>query len=288
MVEGVHTAVYTSIKPGCFHRLSLDPDARLLVSNVISSMEHLYRVCEYGENVRKGEVAYSPNLLATLIAKALRESYRWCTRVYPSLIIPQMILSFTLSHSNVDSVLKNSASFKKSLDLVLDSGKWGEIKQVIDVFKSIDRNDMYEHLVSTGVSQLAGISGYFKLRDVFRVLGSKWVSFTLLDTYEFKLINEVKKLIEYSSKYRSLENAVVALYLDSIKGRIPVNLQDQVDLAFEKGLISTRDGVKILYELDQSLRKTGLKFNEYGEYLAVVTSIAIFEGTSLQPKTSHQ
>lgn len=266
----------------------MDPEAKLLVSNIVSTIEHLYRVCEYGEKVRRGEVAYSPNLLATHIAKALRESYRWCSRVYPSLIIPQMVIAFALSHSNVDSVLRGSANLKKSLDLVLDSGKWGEIKQIIDAFKSIDRNDMYEHLVSTGFSQLAGISGFFKLRDVFRVLGSKWISFTLLDTYEFKLINEVKKMIDYTSKYGDLENAIVALYLELIKNKIPVNLRDQVDLAYEKGLLLSKEGVKLLYELDQSIRKIGLRFNEYGEYLAIVTSLAIFEGAPLQHKSTSR
>lgn len=281
MIEGVHLAVYASVKPGCYHRFSFDTQARLLVSNTISIVEHLYRLAEYGERVRRGEVALSHSYVSQAVAKALRDAYRNCGIVQPSLLIPQLLLCFALSHSNVDSVLQKPALLKKSLDLILEADKWSDIRSIIDAFKSVNRNDMYEHLVATGFTQLGGVIGSYKLKDLFRTLSSKWIGFNTLDTAEFKLVENVSKLIKYAKDYRNVENAVIALYLELVKNRFPTELQHLVDKALSNGLMSTREGARTLYELDQALRKNGFVFNEYVDYVSSVASLSVYEGLPL-------
>lgn len=281
MIEGTHLAVYASVKPGCYHRFIFDTQARALVSNTISIVEHIYRLVEYGEKVRKGEVALSHSFVSQSIAKALRDAYRICSSAQPSLLIPQLLLSFALSHSNVDSVLQKPVVFKKSLDLVLDADKWSDIRSIIDAFRSVNRNDMYEHLVATGFTQLGGVMGSYRLRDLFRTLSSRWVGFLALDTVEFKLVENVSKLLKYSKDFGSVENAIIALYLELVKSRFPTDLQRLVDRAVSSGLMSTKEGARILYELDQALRKSGHLFNEYVEYISNVVSIAVYEGLPL-------
>ncbi|MEM0355983.1 MAG: hypothetical protein QXO78_05555 [Desulfurococcaceae archaeon] len=281
MVEGTHLAVYASIKPGCYHRFSFDAQARTLVSNTISIIEHLYKLSEYGEKVRRGETALSHNYVSQTIARALRDAYRTCGYVHPSLLIPQLMLSFALSHSNVDSVLQKPVVFKKSLDLVLETDKWSDIRLIIDALKSVYRNDMYDHLVSTGFTQLGGVMGNYRLRDLFRTLGSRWVGFNILDTIEFRLVENVAKFVKYVKEYRNIENAIIAIYLDLIRNRVPKELETLVEKAYIHGLMSTREGARTLYELDQSLKKNNVSFNEYIEYLSNIVSIAIYEGTSI-------
>lgn len=278
MIEGIHLTVYASIKPGSYHRFSFDIQARILVSNTISIIEHLHKLSEYGEKVRRGEIALSHSFVSQTIAKALRDAYRTCSYVHPSLLIPQLVLCFALSHSNVDSVLQKPVVFKKSLDLILETDKWSDIRSIIDAFRSVYRNDMYDHLVATGFTQLGGVMGSYKLRDLFRTLGSKWVGFNILDTIEFKLVENVAKIIKYVKEYRSVENAIVAIYLDLVRNRIPKSLEQLVDKAFSHGLMSTREGARSLYELDQALRKNNVSFNEYVEYVSNIVSIALYEG----------
>ena len=279
ILEGVHLAVYSSIKPGAYHRLRLDHESRFLVSNTLSVTDQIIEAIEYGERVRRGEIALTGIGIGRLIAKALRESYRWNGgRVYPSTIIPQIIYSIALSHSDIDSFIRDSGKVRRSLDLILAINKWSEIKQVVDTLKSIHRNDMYEHLVSTGITQLAGIEGSVDFSELFRVLGSKWPAFTSLDIRDYKIPEYVKKLLEYYKRYGDAENAVVALYLELVRDKIPDWARKLVDEAFEKGLMSSREGAKKLFELDTLLRKRNVSLKEYVGLLAIITSLAVFDG----------
>ncbi|OYT38611.1 MAG: hypothetical protein B6U89_05520 [Desulfurococcales archaeon ex4484_58] len=279
MIEGIHLAVYSSIKPGAYHKLRFNRETEVLVSNTISVIDYIIQAIEYGERVRRGELAITNIRIGKLLAKAIRESYRWNGgRVYPSTIIPQIIYSVALSHSNIDSVIRDAGKLKKSLDLILGINDWREIRQIIDAFKSVHREDMYEHLVSTGLTQIAGIEGQVTFNDVFRVLSSKWVAFIVLDIYEYKVVELVKKLLEYYKKYGDAENSIVALYLDLIKNKVPDWAKKYIDEAFKKGLMASKEGAKKLFELDSNLRKNNISFNEYVSLLAMVSSLAIYEG----------
>ncbi len=279
ILEGIHLAVYSSIKPGAYHRLRLDQESRLLVSNTLSTIDQIVEAIEYGERVRKGEIALTSIGIGRLIARALRESYRWNGgRVYPSTIIPQILYSIALSHSNIDSFVKDSGKVRKTLDLLLSISKWSEIKQVVDTLRSVHRDDMYEHLVSTGITQLAGIEGGVSFGEVFRVLGSRWPAFLSLDIRDYRIPDYVKLLMNYYKKFGDTENSIVALYLELVKDKMPDWAHRVVEEAFEKGLMSSREGAKKLFELETMLRKKDISFNEYVGLLAIIVSLAVFDG----------
>ncbi len=279
MIEGVHLAVYSSIKPGSIHRLRLDRDAQFLVSNTISAVDYIIEAIEYGERVRHGDIALTGVGIGRLLAKALRESYRWNGGiVYPSTIIPQILYSIALSHSNIDSYVRESGKVKESLNLILGINKWSEIRQVLDALKSVHRNDMYEHLTTTGITPISGIEGGVSFAEIFRVLGSKWPAFTSLDLIDYRIPEYVKKLLEYYKIYGSAENAIVALYLELIKDRSPEWARKTIEDILANRLIATREGAKKLFEIDTRMRKENISFKEYVGLLAIAAALAIYDG----------
>lgn len=279
IIQGAHLAIYSSIKPGSHHKLKLDPEIDILMSNLYSAIDFLVEAVEAGERIRRGELAVTGLELGNMLSKALRESYRWNGgRVYPSIIVPEIIYSIALSHSDIDSVLSESGKLRKSLELVLSISRWSDIKRFLEALKAVEREDMFRHLESAGVTQLSGVEGQVNYHEVFRVLGSRWYGFLSLDTYEYRVIDYVKELLNYYKKYGNAENAIIALYLNIIRDKIPDYAKKLVDEAFQNNLMLSRDGAKKLYELDNLFRKNNIVFNEYTGLLAIVASLAVFEG----------
>ncbi len=280
MIEGTHLAIYATIKPGTYHRLMIEPGIDYLLSNTISSTEYLVEAIEIGEKIRKGELAATTFNLGQLLARSLREAYRWLPhRVDPSFIIPQIIYSLAISHSDIDSVINDAGKLKRSLELFLSKRSWREIKYFLDSLKSIHRTDMYEHITSAGgISHLMGIEGEVSFNDVFRVLSSKWPAFRSLDLREFNMVEYVKKLLTHYRKYNNANNAVIALYLEIIYPRLPTWAKKEVDEAVKEGLMMSKTGSKKLFELDLKLRKQNILFHEYTGLLSIITSLAVYEG----------
>ncbi|MCD6301245.1 MAG: hypothetical protein J7L82_04160 [Staphylothermus sp.] len=280
MIEGTHLAIYSTIKPGGYHRLMIEPGIDHLLSNTISATDHIIEAIEVGEKIRKGELAATSFNLGQLLARSLREAYRWLPhRVEPSFIIPQIIYSLAISHSDIDSVVNDAGKLKKSLELFLSKRNWREIKYFLESLKSIHRTDMYDHIISAGgISHIMGIEGEISFNDIFRVLGSKWPAFTSLDLREFSIVEYVKKLMEHYRKYQNANNAVIALYLEIIYPKLPSWAKELVDEAIREGLMTGKAGSKKLFELDLKLRKQNVLFHEYTGLLAIITSLAVYEG----------
>lgn len=279
IIEGVHLAVYSSIKPGSIHRLRLDSEAQVIVSNTLSVIDYIIEAINYGEKIRRGDIALTSIEIGKLIAKALRESYRWNSgRVYPQLIIPQLIYSIALSHSNVDSFLEGSGKVRESLKAILSINRWSEIREIINVLNSSGRRDMYEHLEATGITRLANIGSSVSLSELFRVLSSRWIGFSTLDIVEYNIPVYVKKLIDYYRTYKDTTSSVIALYLDFIRDKSPNWVREYIDQSLKYKLMTTREGAKILFELDNRMRRENIIYDEYVHLLALVIALGVFDG----------
>ncbi len=279
MIEGVHLSLYASIKPGALHRLRLDKRIEYMLSNTLSTIDYIIEAIDYGEKVRKGEYAAINIGLGRLLSRSLREAYRWVPRnVYPSYIVPEIIYSLALSHSNIESVIRDSGKLIRSLNIFLSISSWREIKHFIDSLRSVHRDDMYEHLSSAGITHIAGIEGGVSFSDVFRVLGSRWKAFISLDTRDTSVLEHVKKLMSYYRRFNDANNAIVALYLEMVKPLMPKWAHEYIDKAFNEGLMASRSGSRLLFELDLKLRRQGILFDEYIGLLSIITGLAVFEG----------
>ncbi|WP_048162965.1 hypothetical protein [Thermogladius calderae] len=274
---GVYLAVDTPIKPGGYHRLRVDLESVSLVCNSISVSDLVNEATSIGERVRRGDLSLPSVELGRFLNKALREAFRWCGRVYPSLIVPSLLYAFSLGYTGTESILRDHAQVKRVLENLLSANRPGDIKTFLDALRSVHRTDMLDHLASTDLTGVTLISSTVSFSEVFRVLSSKWPAFTLLDTHEFPVIGLLKNMLNYKKRFKSAEASILATYLDLITPRIPVNLRGAVRELVEKDLAS-REAAKRLLEVDAEVRRQGFSFNEYVEELAVLTFLAIYEG----------
>ncbi len=279
IVQGVHLAVYSTIKPGGLHRLRLESSIDHIYSNLLSSLEYLVEATKLGERVRRGELAATHLGMGQLLARSLREAYRWNPHhVYPDYIVPEIIYAFALSYAEPDSVIHDYGKIRKALDLVLMNRNWREIKGFIDALKSVHREDMYDHLQRVDVTGITSLRGEASFTDVFRALGSRWPAFRSLDIHE-KIVKEyVKKLLEYYQRFGDANNALIMLYLDMVRDKMPEWAHSYIDEAISNGLMASREGSKKLFELDIKLRKNHIGFEEYTGLLAIIAALAVYEG----------
>lgn len=278
LVYGALNGLNTYVKPGGLHRLRPDKLFDEVVCNIVSSLDGIVEAYEEGERVRRGEKALTSVELGRLLAKAYREAYRVCGAVHPEYYTPVLVASMALSHSGVESVLSDPSRFKRSMDSILAAGKWSDVKHYMDTLRSVGRDDMSEHLSSTGLTQVSLIQGGASLADVFRALGSRWPGFILLDPRESLLLNGLRRLVEYYRKTRSSQTALLMLYLDMLEERLSEQYRGMVSEARRLGLMSTLNGARRLYELDTVLRKSNLVFNGLVEQVVNLSSLAALEG----------
>lgn len=278
LVYGALHGLSTYIKPGGLHRLKPERLYDEVACNLIIAIDGFTAAYEEGELVRKGSKALTSVELGRLVAKTYREVYRVCGAVHPEYFTPIMVSSIALAHSGVESILSDPGRFKRSLDAVVMSGKWSDIKHYIDTLRSIGRSDISDHLTSTGLTQISLVQAGASYADVFRVLGAKWPGFTLLDPRENLLVNSLKKLVEYYKRARDSGSAVILLYLDLLEGKLSEGHRKLVEEARNLGLMKTQDGARRLYELDITLRKDNISFNSVVEQVVNIAALGALEG----------
>lgn len=279
LIEGCHLAIYSYIKPGGIHRLRIDPSASYMMSTCISIIEYAMRVIELGQRVKRGGLAATGLDLGKVLGKALREAYRWTNyHPYPDIIVPTITNALILSYVEPDSIIRESGDLRRALSLFIGGTRWRDVREFMNALSSIGRNDMNDHLRSTGLTYSQALVEETSLDEVFRILGSKWPGFLASSSRETILFDLVKKAIEYYRKYRDGNNTAVALYLSIVLDKLPKWAKDIVDKAFEEGLMASKDGSKLLFQLDLKLRKQGISFENYTPLLVAVLQLAVYEG----------
>ncbi len=279
IIEGTHITIYASIKPGGIHRLRLSEDAGLLSSTVYSAIPFIGEATEIGEKVRRGDLAAPHAGIGKLLAKALREAWRWTTRrSRPDILVPSITNALILAYVDPDSVVREAGELREALDIFMRGGGWRDIKEFATALKATGHNDMYEHLVDMGITYTHAVSEGLGLCDAMRVLGSRWPGFRVSDPTEHRVYEDVKKLMELYQRYRDGYNAVVAYYMELIKPQLPDWAREIAEKAEEKGYMMSKEGGKLLFKLDLELQKKGYRFDHYIPYMAGVVQLAVYEG----------
>lgn len=278
LIHGALVGLGSYFKPGSLHRLKPLKIYDEISCNIISSLPILEEAISLGEKVRKGELSFASIELGKIIAKLLRESYRFCNTCHPSYTVPILVFSMAIGHSNIVSITSDSSRFKRSLELILSINKPGEVKSIVDAFKTVGRSDLYEHLYSTGVDQLTLVKSGVSFSEVFKILGSKHTAFTLLESRDTPLFNYLKKLEEYYKKTRDLNNTLVAFHLDLSEPFMTAEARKLVDEARSLGLMMSKEGARKLYEADLQLGKQGISLNHLADIVVAMGAVAVFEG----------
>ncbi len=279
IIEGAHLAIYASIKPGGIHRLRLGEEAEILASTVYAAVPMIGEAADIGEKVRKGDLAAPHAGIGRLLAKALREAWRWTTRrAAPDILVPSITNALILAYVDPDSVIREAGDLREALSIFMKGGGWRDIKEFMTALKAIGAEEMHTHLVDSGITYTHAVSEGLGLADAVHVLGSRWPGFRISDPLEHRVYEDVKHLIELYKKMHDGINAVIAFYIELIKPRLPQWAHKMIMEAEKNGYMATKEGGKILFRLDLELAKKGYRYDEYIPYLAGITQLAVYEG----------
>jgi hypothetical protein len=278
LIEGAVIGLNAYIKPGGIHRYAPGTLFDEILCNLISLIDSLVEAIDLGNKVRRGELAVTNIPCKEIIINPLKEIFRTCNTVYPQYVIPLVVGGVALGLSGVESILEESSKFKKALELVVASGSWSDIKNFIESLRVVGRQDMYDHLRSLGYVDVAALRSAMNLNEIYRVLGSRWRGFLVVETQEGLLFTYLKRLQEIYKKERSLFHSVIALYMELLKPNIPAQLLDKVKSAEQCGYMKTPECAKITYELDLALRKSKVLFNDVSEVVVLIAAFGSFEG----------
>lgn len=277
LVKGALLGLNTYIKPGGLHRLIPNRVVDEIACNLIVSFDHIVESIKLGEMIREGEISATGVDYGRVYASALRDLYRECNSTHPQYVIPLMVLGFSIKLAEVESIIQESSKFKRALETINAVNKWGDLKQFIETLKTIGREDMYNHLQSTGYTQIALLKSGISFNDLFRVLSSKWRGFLLIDSRETALFSYLKRIVDLNKEYKNPESALIAFYTELIRTHIPSSLQDKVKKIEECKYSTTAECLKNMYELDTHLRKSGYSFDWASEITILISALNSFE-----------
>jgi hypothetical protein len=278
LLRGAILGLNAYIKPGGLHRLMPSKMFDEVACNLVASIDYIVEAVNLGVKIREGKIAATGVDYSKLYSGALRDVYRICDSTHPEYIIPLTVLGLTIGLSNVESILEESNKFKKAMDTVNAVSKWSDLKQLIDVLRAVKRSEMYEHLQSVGYTQIALIQSGITFNDVYRVLSSKWRGFSIIDSRESLVFGYLKRFIELNKEFRTLDNTVIAFYMDLIKQHIPQVFQDKVKAVEACRYMATPECAKSMYELDVLFRKNKLSFEWASEITVLISALGSYEG----------
>lgn len=277
LVRGAITGLNAYIKPGGLHRLAPLRVFDEVTCNLVVLVDHIAEAILTGERVRKGEIASTGVDYGRLFSSALKDAFRSCGTVHPQYVVPLLAIGVSIGLSGVESILDESAKFKKAIETINSVSKWGDIKQFIDVLKVVNRDDMYEHLQSLGYTQLALLRSGITFNDLYRALSSRWRGFSVVDAREGAVFTYLKELNDLYKEYKSLASTSVALYMELVKPHLPQQFKGKVDEA-KNCKYTTPECAKLMYELDLLFRRNKLVFEWASEIVVLTSSLGSFEG----------
>jgi len=278
LIEGAVIGLNAYIKPGGVHRYAPGVLFDEILCNLISIIDSLAEAVDIGSRVRRGELAASSIGYRKLIADPLKEVFRTCSSVHPQYVVPLVVGGAALGLSGVESILEESSKFKKALELIVTGGSWSDIKYFVETLKTIGRQDMYDHLRDSGYADIAILKTATNLNEVCKILGSKWKGFLVIEIHEGPLFTYLKRLQEIYRSEKKLSHSVIALYMELVKPHLPPSLIDKAKSAESCGYMKSTECAKIMYELDLTLRKSKLVFNDISEVVTLIAAFGSFEG----------
>ncbi len=278
LIEGAVIGLNAYIKPGGVHRYAPGTLFDEILCNLISIIDNLVEAVNIGSRVRRGELTANSIEYRKLVVDPLKEVFRACSNVHPQYIVPLVIGGVALGLSGVESILEEGSKFKKALELIVTGGSWSDIKYFVETLKTIGRQDMYDHLRSSGYADIAILKSATNLNEICKILGSRWRGFLIIEIHEGALFTYLKRLQEIYKSEKKLSHSVIALYMELLKQHLPPSLIDKVKSAESCGYMKSAECARIMYELDLTLRKNKLVFNDISEVVTLIAAFGSFEG----------
>lgn len=272
VVGSVHLAAYSYIKPGAMHRYSSGPQPYNYVHIALSLSNEVYRLAVDVDRACRGEIGLPDIRLGQTLSRSLREGLVSLGVLAPLDMVLSIIFSaLALSHGYSRKEQKPSGYLKALYD-VLSATTIRDTLEFYDTLRRMGYSEV-EYLELQGYTRgYIEVEGY-RLIDIIRPLSSKHKLFNYVQPHNRFIVDVAETIIEDYEAGKDLNNAVVRGYIELLR-REENSLAERLEEALRLKLTRTRDGLRLLYNLDQELRKSGRSFDGLIPVLVLTVSIA--------------
>ncbi|OYT46007.1 MAG: hypothetical protein B6U85_08045 [Desulfurococcales archaeon ex4484_42] len=259
LLDGVEVATQSYIKPGTYHRYSLDRDLTIYLRTVTAAMGRYFKAAELGPMVVKGEVGLPSLGLSNLIIQSVRDSL---SKVGSNAPIHIHIPLITLTTSSTMVLSKgrgvNLSDLWRTYLQVLSGTSWRDSVTFVKEIKRLGTE------LSLAIDDLGITTSRIEIEGL-----------TLHELLQY-LCNKVKDLryvIKDLEPVRSASNVIVNEYLRigdlniaTVKAYITL-LINEVPSGFRRSLSELlrkdlgREEAKYLISLDKKLRSSGTRYD---------------------------
>lgn len=272
------------IKPGAPHRYSPHPWLLDYATLGITLFSVSTEAASKGLMVGKGEISAREARVSKLILESLRVATQQYGKLPPlSYTIPTVpVIAASTSHAITVKGGFNLSTYRSSIRSFLIGCTGRDVADYVKWLYDVSSEEEVEVLREARVSEATAESGYITLLDVFEALAkTKRLYSELLHPETTWYV--AKDILESYGKIRDPNLAVTRGYITLILELklIPNNYMKGLREALNKGLISTKEGVRELYELDKTLRSSGVDLSDTLPLLTLSTFIALLEGFRL-------
>jgi len=251
--EAMYRSITAFIKPGCIHRFSGDLelfDNLLSLSNFIS--QKTSEIYDKVQQLKKGEITLNEIELTKTIYEISKDFYGWNEKT--SEYTNPIILSTTLQlHSYL---IKG-----KSLSDLRALMRYVSGEQLLPLYEAFTVTDSKEKsiLEDRYFTKRKVVEQNITLEEIVETLKEE------MPTYQFVLniniINECHKIIINSNqKNEKINSSIIKGYLYLLSS-LESSLRNRIDSILEANGMETRQGAKLLYDLDSQLRKQKKEYN---------------------------
>ncbi len=272
VIGSVHAAVYSYIKPGAMHRYSPGPQPYNYMRVALSLSNEIYRLAIDIDRASRGEIGLPDIRIGQIISRSLREGLVSLGVLAPlemisSIIFSALALSYGLSRRE-----DKPSGLLKALYDILSTTTVRDTLELYDTLRRMGYNEA-EYLELQGYTRgYLEVEGY-RLIDFTRILANKHKLFSYIQPHNRFVVNIAERIIEDYDLGKDLNNAIVRGYVELLAKEYS-DLAKKLDEAVKLKLMRTRDGLRLLYNIDQEIRKTGKSFDELIPVLILAVSIA--------------
>lgn len=272
VVGSVHLAAYSYIKPGAIHRYSPGIQPYNYVRVALSLLNEVYRLAVDVSRAYKGEIGLPDIRLGQALSRSLREGIVSLGALAPLDMVLSIIFSaLALAHGYSRREQKPSGYLKALYD-VLSATTTRDVLEFYDTLRRMGYDEA-EYLELQGYTRgYIEVEGY-RLPDIIRSLSNKHKLFNYVQPHNRVIVDVAEIIIEDYETGKDLNNAVVRGYVELLR-REENSLTEKINEALKLKLTRTRNGLKLLYSLDQELRRSGKNFDELVPVLVLAVSIA--------------
>lgn len=252
--EAMYRSIIAFIKPGCIHRFSGDLevfDNLLSLTNFIS--QKTSEIYDKVQKLKKGEITLNEIELTKTVYEISKDFYGWNEK--SSEYTNPIIITTTLQ---LYSYLSKGKGFSDIRTLM----RYMSGEQLLPLYDAFIVTESKEKsiLEDRYLTKRKVVEQNITLEEIIEILKDE------MSTYKFvtdiDTVNECHKIIIKSNQSNEkINSSIIKGYLYLLSSYGETSLKNKINSILEENGMETRQGAKLLYELDLQLKKQKKEYN---------------------------